>query len=256
MKVNSKEIDHLSLAGVKKLETTATGAAVLSDSLGIEFGAGNDADIKYDGTNLVVTTDKVAASDLVIDCGANKTLVLSEVVWDDLVVPTTGIRFGGAAAAIEAAYKGGLVASFSSAADNYLYFTFQLPHTYKEGTDVEFHIHWTIPVSGGAAGAENVKWDFTSSASSAALAPSYETFPGATAHAGVTVDVQNIAADSHIATEIATITGSGFEASEVIICSLKRDVSVGGDYGNAVYLVSLDLHYQIDTMGSRQEWVK
>jgi len=242
-------------AANKVFETTATGAGVISDSLGLEFGAGNDADIKYDGTDLVVTTDKVAASDFVIDCGTGKTLKLIEPVWDDLVIPTARIKLGGANPASEQAYRGGLVAAFSSTSDNYLYFTFQLPHRYKEGEDVHFHIHWTIPVSGSGVGAENVQWILTSSASSP-IAGSPESFPVETTHSAFTVDVQNASANEHLVSDVATISGSSFKVSECIICSLHRNIGVANDYASDAYIVSIDLHYPIDTMGSRSEWTK
>lgn len=200
-------------------------------------------------------TDLVTPTDLALDCGTEKTLLLTQTVWDDLVIPTARVKLGGANPASEQAYRGGLVASFSTSSDNYLYFTFQLPHRYKEGTDVEFHIHWTIPTSGSGVGAENVQWIFTSSAASPKFS-SWETFPVETTHTAVTVDVQNNAVNEHLVTEIATITGSGFDISECIICSLHRNVGVANDYGHAAYMVSLDLHYQIDTIGSRQEWTK
>jgi len=182
---------------------------------------------------------------------------LDPVVWDDLVIPTARVKLGGANPASEQAYRGGLVAAFSTSSDNYMYFTFQLPHRYKEGTDLEFHIHWTIPVSGAGGGtAENVQWIFTSSASSPGIGPAFETFPVETTHPALTVDVRSIAAHSHMATGIATIGGSGFKISECIICSLHRNVGVANDYASEAYLVSLDIHYQVDPVGSLQAWSK
>lgn len=241
--------------GQDALQFTGAGAAVTAAfNVALSIGNGTQSvSIAHDATdlNMVMSTP----SDLVIDCGTEKTIELVQTVWDDLVVPTANVKLGGANAASEQAYKGGLVASFASNADNYMYFTFQMPHDYKEGTNVEFHIHWTISDDGGEGAAENVKWDFTWSASSPALAPTFEQWPGESS-ATLTVDVANMDADDHIATEIVVMTGTNFKVSENIICSLKRDVGVASDYANEAYIVSLDVHYQKDTLGSRQEWVK
>ena len=41
-----------------------------------------------------------------------------------------------------------------------------------------------------------------------------------------------------------------------IIFSLTRDVAVANDYASAAYLVEADIHYQIDSLGSKEELVK
>ena len=248
---------ELYYAGSKKLETTATGAGVLSDSLGIEFGAGNDADIIYDGDELVIRTDKIAASDLVIDCGTEKTLVLTTPVWEDAVVPMAALRLGGANPAGEIAYRGGIAAEFVDTSDNYVYMTIQLPHSYKEGTDIELHLHWTTNGNGaaGGAGTENIGWIATSSASSPTLDGS-EFWPAQTTHAEVIVDVNAFTQHDHWATDIATISGIGMKASECIIISFHRNTGVANNSSLHAIVVSADAHFQKDTIGSRTEYAK
>jgi len=188
---------------------------------------------------------------VVFDRGA---IELNDTVWDDFVVPATALRLGGANPADEESYKDGIVISFDDALDEYVYFTIQLPHRYKEGTDLDFHLHWTIKTSGAGGGAENVKWDVTYSASSPTSDAS-EAWP-ASSPGTTTVDVQNYAADDHIITDIVTMTGTNYKISEVIICSLKRDTGVANNYGDEAYVASMDVHYQVDTMGSREELAK
>lgn len=262
------------LAGSQTLTNKTLTSPVVNTPTGIvkgDVGLGNvdnTSDATKDAasailTNKTLTSPVIAevvsgssAADFTVTTGADKTLVLATPVWEDLIVSTAAVRLGGASAATEVAYKGGLVAGFGTGSDQNMYFTFQLPHAYKIGTDVEFHIHWTIAASGAGAGVENVEWLFTSSACSPNLAATFESWPTATDHAALVVDVQNITADNHMATEIATLTGTNFLASEVIICSLQRNVDTSDDYGDAAYVVQLDLHYQVDTMGSRTEWAK
>jgi hypothetical protein len=192
-------------------------------------GDGNDSDFEADGT---------------LHFGGDAT------VWEDLRVPISAVRIAGAAPAAEQAYKSGIVLAFDTLSDDYCYFTAQIPHSYKEGTDLEAHLHWAIPTAGGGAATENVKWDLTYSWSNIGAA-----IPNASS-VTLTVDVNNTNADEHLMDEWTTISGTGKTISSMLICSLKRDTGVASDYGNDVYLMEIDFHYEIDTIGSRTETVK
>jgi len=176
---------------------------------------------------------------------------LPEKVWDDLKFPVGSVSGGGAFDTTPTAYKGGVVEAFSTGPNSEaVQFVGQLLHSYKHGSDIEFHLHWTIPTSGAGAGAENVKWDFTYS-----WANIDGSFP-AESSATITVDVQNISADDHIVTDIVSIDGTGKTISSMIICSLTRDVTVANDYADDAYFLEADFHFEIDTVGSRDEYKK
>jgi hypothetical protein len=155
----------------------------------------------------------------------------------------------GTTAPNELAYRSGVVYEFPDGVDRTCYFVVQLPHKYKEGSNVVFHIHWTIDTSGAGGGAENVEWDYSYSASSP-TSDNSEQWPAATTGTQ-TVDVQNEAQHDHIMDDIVTMTGTNFKISEVIIMSLTRTGSTDS-YGGHALLVSADVHYEIDTIGSRQ----
>ena len=164
---------------------------------------------------------------------------LPQTVWDDLRFPASSVKGGGAFDTTPTAYKSGIVEAFSTGPNNEsVQFIGQMPHGYKQGSDIEFHLHWTIPVNGAGGGAENVKWDFTYSWANMA-----GSFPGAS-NDTVTVDVQAITADYHILTNFATISGAGKNISSVIICSLTRDVGVANDYNNSAYFLEADFHFE------------
>jgi hypothetical protein len=196
-------------------------------------------------------TNLSSPTDLTLDCGSQKTLALAQPVWDDIVVTTNSVRFGGAAPVSEQLYKGGLVASFASGADNYLYFTLELPHSYKEGTDLLIHFHYVLPVAGSGVGVENIKFDLS-------FCPAYNNgvFGTPDTTGTVTVDVQNVAADDMQLSALHTITGTNLKISDTILCNIKRDTGVANPYGQDIYMIEVDAHYQVDTIGSRQQFIK
>lgn len=176
------------------------------------------------------------------------TYYLKENVWDDLRFPASSVKGGGAFDTTPTAYKNGIVEAFSTGPNNEsVQFIAQLPHGYKQGSDLKFHLHWTIPTSGVGGGAENVKWDFTYS-----WANIGGSFPAATS-VTVTVDVQDITTDDHIYTAVIEISGVGKKISSILICSLTRDVGVANDYADDAYFLEADFHYKINTVGSRLE---
>ena len=122
-----------------------------------------------------------------------------------------------------------------------------MPHGYQLGSDIEFHIHWTPKVSGAGGGAENVKWDLTYSWASIGSA-----FP-ASSPLTVTTDVQDVAADDHILSEVGDLAGTDKGMSSMLLCSLKRDTSVANNYADEAYVVAIDFHFKKDTIGSDLE---
>lgn len=241
------EVDNTAWFDATGTSWSALGdAKIAADSKKLYFGAQDDASVDYDGTYLNVNSSLQNASDIRITTGANKTIELQNTVWNDLRIPTSSVVLVGAQPPNNVAYKSGYVLGFPTTPDKTVYLNAQLPHDYKEGTDVQLHIHWTIDTSGSGLGAENVKWDYTYSFSS----PSTGSFPAATA-SSATVDVQNDAADDHLVDTLVTITGTNMKISECFIISLTRDTSVASDYTGSAYLISVDIHYESDTIGSR-----
>jgi len=121
-----------------------TNVKMKSDTYLLYFGAGDDMSMVYDGSTARINTSLVAPSDLVISCGTEKTLELTQGVWDD-------INIGGVALAQGASNRPALVTfdttnmlvySFSSSQTNALHGNVEIIHTYKEGTDLKPHLHW------------------------------------------------------------------------------------------------------------------
>jgi len=167
-----------------------------------------------------------------------------EVVWDDLRAPASGLNPAGSISPPSVNTADG---SLTFATANAVGVWFQMPHDYKEGSDISVHCHWSKSTS--AAGAVNwqikTKWlnigavdpGFSSLASGTEAVPNSDT------------------AGKHAITEFTDLVGTGKTLSSMVCVYLVR-TAAGDGYGTTVSLYEIDVHYQRDTLGSRQEYVK
>ena len=176
--------------------------------------------------------------------------------WDDLRFPAERTKKITGKEPKETAYKGGQILEFETTNNQAVAFNAQMPHAILIGSDLEFHIHYVLETNGAGAGAENIKFDFTYSwAYIGGDLPAETTITA-------TLDVQNLVADKHYLLDIGTVleanagVGASQGVSSMLICSLARDNTVADDYGDSVYFLEADFHIQLDSDGSRQEYVK
>lgn len=126
----------------------------------------------------------------------------------------------------------------ASTLDN-LYATIQMPHKWKQGTDIVPHIHWTTEDSN----AGNIVWT---------LEYTWANYDG-TFGATTTVEITaaNSTAYKHHIDNFATISGTGKTISSVLILRLSRNGAAAADtYASTAALIEFDIHYQIDSHGS------
>lgn len=168
-------------------------------------------------------------------------------VWDDMRTPISSVRVPAALAPVWTAYKGSQVLAFDGTSSDFVYFVAQLPHSYKEGTNLDVHIHWT-PEDNTAG---NVKWQLTYS-----WANIDGIFPAETIVERIVATPE--VTDKQILTDLVNIDGTGKAVSSMLLCSLAR---LGGDVEDTynakdAYLLEIDFHFEIDTVGSRTELAK
>ena len=168
----------------------------------------------------------------------------SATVWDDQMVDIGAGKLPAVGAPSWTSYKGGQVLSFADAQTNTVYFNVQIPHSYKLGTNIDFHCH---VVHAGASGGFST-WQFTY-----CLASIGGTFTTATTSL-VTLTAPAVV-DHHGLLIFPNITGTGAGISSMILCSLERHGN-SGTYNGAIYIMSMDSHYEKDSIGSRQELAK
>lgn len=147
------------------------------------------------------------------------------------------------------------VEAFSEDRDEMVTFPVQIPHTYKQGTAIEAHVHWTPLVSG--VGVEQVSWAMEYS-----WANRGDVFQNTSVIAG---DVHVPAATppiahTHYVTELGDIGVTGDfspgEVSSMLLCRLWRDEAQvhGTDtLDELAGLLEVDFHFQIDGHGSDDE---
>lgn len=154
---------------------------------------------------------------------------------------------------------------FADGSDRSVDFSIQLPHDYKPGTTVYPHIHWA-PLT--AASTQRVLWKIDYQWKN--FGDTYVASSGSTTITGYNVvnstsktieetPTESLSAMKCTITPIGTgITGTGKGISSIIMCRLTRVGSDGTSdtyTGNAA-LLSLDIHYETDTFGSRTEYIK
>lgn len=224
-----------------EVERTADGDTVWIRS------AGTDR-IKIDASGNVFIGDAGTTNYLKIEADGTLEFNGNATVFDDLRTPLTAIRItgpGGTTPPDEVLYKGSVVLAFGGAGtdDEKAFFVVQIPHTYKEGSNITPHIHWT-PEDNGAG---NVRWVLTYSWANVGSA-----FPAES------TDTQVFACDTvtdkHQVDGFTAISGTGKTISSMLLCSIQREDSDASDTYDSkdAYLLEIDFHFEKDTVGSRQ----
>ncbi|MFC1622062.1 hypothetical protein ACFL13_01620 [Patescibacteria group bacterium] len=186
-----------------------------------------------------------------ISSSGHLTLAGSATVWDDVRVPITGVKTGGSKIPGFVKFKddgGGSQGVFSYQFDpdqeEEVYFTVQLPHSYKAGSDIEPHIHWT-PIDGNSG---SVIWG---------LEYTWANYEGTFSDTTIVTKTQAASgtAYEHQIADFAAISGTGQAESSMLICRVYRDATDGSDdYGSDVALLEIDFHFQIEKMGTDDEY--
>lgn len=172
--------------------------------------------------------------------------------WEDLRFPASGINPAGstAPATVDNAdpYMGALL--FDASTINVVAGIAQMPHSWKEGSAVSPHIHWT-PTS--AAGG-NVYWRF-----SYMVANINESFSGSYTVMDPVVAAAGTDANAHLLTAFdPDIDMTGKTLSAIIMWKLERVANDGTNdtYAGNARLLEIDFHYEVDSFGSNQLYIK
>lgn len=170
--------------------------------------------------------------------------------YDDLRIPGSSARTGASAPDL-IAFAGSSTLRIDSfhgtgTAIQEVHFSAQMPHSWKEGSVVYPHIHWT-PVS---AAAGNVKWGLEYT-----VANVNETLPATTTLTVVTPTAG--VAWRHQVSGFGAIDMTGKKLSAMFHCRLFRDPADAQDtYTDYASFLEFDFHFLQDAIGSSQQFVK
>ena len=180
--------------------------------------------------------------------------------WDDLRVPVTATTRQGSRDPDFTKFKdngsgsqGVFAYLFNKTTEEELYFIAQMPHSWKQGSAIEAHVHW-YPTVNGSAGTD-VSWGMEYTWSNVG-----EVFGNTAIIYGDTNHLsETLVAGKHYITELGAIDATGKTFSSILVCRVFRDAPGAGgtdDYDADAGLLEIDFHYQIDSLGSNEEYIK
>jgi len=176
--------------------------------------------------------------------------------WEDLrIVPGAFIFAGATDPVLNNWQPGGAGATFKvyvfANADE-VFFTCQVPHSWREGTELRPHIHWTPRNRGVAEAGKTVAWKLDYSIAS----------PDGVFLASSTVDLTDACSgvdDMHEFSVSGSIPGTGLIVSAILMGRLYRDAGdtwVGAIAAQLPALLEFDIHYLANSLGSLRELSK
>lgn len=169
---------------------------------------------------------------------------ITHTTWDDLRFPASGINPPGAVSdPTRDTADGRLV--FAGNAENIVAVQAQMPHNWKVGSGIRPHVHWS-PTSSATA---TVQWKLQYK-----IANVNAAFPSEWASEIITVPPTGVT-DQHEIDGFTEIAMTGKTLSCMILILLSR---LGNEDANAatVKLNEFDIHYEIDGLGSQEEYTK
>jgi len=167
-------------------------------------------------------------------------------VWDDLVMPISITKLGASAPAWTSFF--GNLSQYTFDVDDYVEGAVELLHGYKQGTNLEVHAHI---VTQGAEASKEARYTFEYwVANMNAASTSTET-----------LDSQDVALTNanghHQYVDLGSIDGTSLQIGAIVCFMFKRvALADGGDPTSDPFVVSVGIHIEHDTAGSRSETAK
>lgn len=226
--------------------TTASGQLLVRDETNRYWE--NTANVLIDDTTRTLYSEGNGgtAADFNLACGTDKTLKLVESVWVDIDFPII-VRTTGAGIPSLATLNGNITMPQWAVNDFNVCESQELIHSWKEGTEIHWHIHLTtngldatnryvrFELEYGYNNGHNTAW----------------TFP-AVVDTGDLLIPANTADKTQLIMSLATFTPSSAKIGAHVVARLKRIASAGAAPTNNPWIPMLQIHVECDTIGSRQ----
>lgn len=192
------------------------------------------------------------STDLLVKTGIDKTMVLEETVWDDFPAsPIISAKLGSTAPTL-ATFVTDVEQFTFDATNDYVIGTTEIPHNWKEGTVIYPHIHWAT--NGTNATDRGVQWQLKWT-----VGDGMETFSSQiTSVIDVTIPLATADRYHFISEFGTTMNGANLKIGAIICWRLDRIATAHANGGpaNDPFALSIGFHGEMDTVGSRQRFIK
>ncbi|WP_339917987.1 hypothetical protein [Yeosuana marina] len=229
----------------------------------INFTTRNAERMKIGNDGITKIGDIAGGNDTKIEADGSLSYEGTATRYDDLRVPVNSTTRSGTNDPTwrrllqNGSSQGVFLQWFDDSTQEELYFVVQMPHAWKEGTDIYPHVHWT---AFNDVGSLKVVWALEYTWSN--VGGVFET-PTIIKGLDPITSIGTVSAYEHAITSLGTILGSGKTLSSVLICRIFRDTTDSADTfdnlsdpGDSAGLIEIDFHYQIDSDGSKEEFTK
>lgn len=230
---------------------------VRSDANKSYFGAGNDMTIWYDGTYGQIKTSDVAASDLRITTGANKTLELQNNVYEDIQFPISSGKVPAVNFPTWETFTTNTSAYAFSVNDLIDLQADELIHKWAEGTQGDLHLHFAIKTAQSTGANRYAKFTIWLAISDATVGSGREVWTELSPFTAEYTIPTGSSALQGFYLDMGDATLTNYKIGSQIKARIKRIAATGGtEYADDVYITQVGLHIQLNTIGSRQETIK
>lgn len=240
-------IPRMTAAQRTAISTPATGLVVYdTDSVRFYYYAG--------GWNTIANPHKLGGGNNYAEFEDDGMLVFygSSTTYDDIQVPALSTLKNANAPTLSTFKNGTLLYSFAeqvSQNEEQVYFSVQIPHSWKQGTTLYPHVHFT----GGTTSPDSVRWG---------LEYTWANVNGTFGPTNIIYCSKKIGTASvHQVIGFGGITPNTNQdhISSILVCRLFRNSSHPTEdtySGDDVFLLQFDIHYEVNTLGSRLQWIK
>ena len=168
------------------------------------------------------------------------------IAWDDIYIPMAITKLGVTAPSWDSFH--GNLSQYTFAINDYVQGSFELLHNYKEGSNLDIHVHIA---TNGAEASKEARYSFEywmadmneASTTTTTITSADKALTNADGH--------------HEYVDLGDISGTGMKIGAIVCFLLKRVALVDGDDPTSdPFVMSVGCHYQIDSMGSSTETVK
>ena len=216
------------------------------DNEKILFGDVSDASIYYDGTDLWIKTNEVSASDLNIECGANKTLELQNIVYEDIQFSISGGKV-----------PASNFPTFSTFTTNTKEYQFDVgdllyldaneySHAFKNAASWSFHLHATTDSANASGSSQYAQFILY-----VAYAYTGDVWTETSVTAELEIPDGTLSLQAFFLS-LGTVSPSKNIGTQVKL-TIERIAATGGtEYPDEIFITQVGLHGEVNTMGSRQ----